>query len=167
MTVFATILKEIALRCQNLEFPFCILKHMTIFCLSPNSSYKPLNDNLCLLKVVAFYHTEKQNLVERTANLLPRFLEHCKVDNNDFGGVTLEAIHDIEDLTELNISIYEMEVENDQLVGVLSRHSINKFPRSVTLLSYQNHICYTKDLSAVFNCFRCENSNRFFQKHAN
>ena len=51
---------------------------------------------------------------------------------------------------------YEIEVENDQLVGVLSRCSINKRSRNVTLLSYQNHVCYTKDLNAVFNCFRCK-----------
>ena len=167
MTVFAAILKEIPLGCQNLEIPSCILKNKKIFCPSTNSSYKPYNGNLCLLRVVAFHLTGEQNLVERTANLLPRFLEHCKVDNDDFDGVTLEAINDIEDLTELNVSIYEIEVENYQLVGVLSRRSINKHSKSVTLLSYQNHICYTKDLSAVFNCFRCENCNTFFQKHAN
>ena len=167
MTVFAAILKGIPLGCQNLEIPSCILKNKKIFCLSINSSHKPYNDNLCLLRAVAFHLTGKQNLEEWTANLFQRFLEHCKVDINDFDEVTLEAINDIEDLTELNISIYEIEVENDQLVGVLSRRSINKHSRSVTLLSYQNHICYTKDLCAVFNCFRCENCNTFFQKHAN
>ena len=91
----------------------------------------------------------------------PAIFELLKVDINDFDGVTLEAINDIEDLTELNISIYEIENENDQLVGVSSRRSNNKHSRSVTHLSYQNHICYTKDLSAVFNCFRCENCNTF------
>ena len=70
-------------------------------------------------------------------------------------------------LTELNISIYEIEVENEQLVGVLSRRSIIKHSRSVTFLSHHNHVCYTKDLNAVFNCFRCENCNKFVRKYCN
>ena len=86
---------------------------------------------------------------------------------NDFKGVTLETINAIEDLTDLNISIYEIEVGNDRLVGVLSRRGINKHSRSVTLLSYPHHICYTKDLNAVFNCFRCESCYKYFRKHTN
>ena len=98
MTVFAAILKEIPLGCPNLEIPSCILKNKKIFCLSTNSSYKPYN-NLCLIRAVAFHLTGKQNLEKQTAILFQRFLDHCKVDINDFDGVTLEAINDIEDLT--------------------------------------------------------------------
>ena len=65
------------------------------------------------------------------------------------------------------ISIYDIEVENDQLVGVLSRRSINKHSRSVTLLSYQNHVRYMKYLNAVFICFRCGSCNKLFRKHSN
>ena len=124
------------------------------------------NDNLCLLRAVAFHLTGRQ-LKEQTAYIFQRYLEHCEVDVNDFKGVTLETINAIEDLTELNIGIYKIEVENDQLVGVLSRRSINKLSRSVALLIFQNYICYTKDLNAVFNCFSCESCNKNFYKHSN
>ena len=112
MTVFAAILKEIPLGCQNLEIPSRILKNK-IFCLSTKSSHKPYNDNLYLLRAVAFHLTGRHNLEEQTANLFQRYMEHCEVDVNDFKGVTLETINAIEDLTELNITIYEIEVEND------------------------------------------------------
>ena len=167
LTVFAAILKEIPLGCQNVEIPSRVLKNKKIVCPTTSSSCNPYNDNLCLLRAVTFHLTGRHNLEEQTANLFQRHLEHCEVDVNDFEGVTSETINAIEDLTELNISIYEIEVENDQLVGLLSRRSINKHSRSVTLLSYYNHICYTKDFNAVFNCFRCESCNKFFRKHSN
>ena len=167
MNVFAAILKEIPLGGQNLEIPSRILKNKKIFSLSTNSSNKPYNDNLCLLRAVAFHLTGRQNLEQQTANLFQQYLEHCEVDVNEFKGATLEAINALEDLTELNISIYVIEVENDQLVEVLSRRSINRHSGSVTLLSYQNHVRYTKDLNAVFNCFRCGSCNKLFRKHSN
>ena len=167
MTVFAAILKKITLGCQNVEIPSRILKNKKIVCLTTNSWCKPYNDNLCLLRAVTFHLIGRNNMEEQTANLFQQYLEHCEVDVNDFEGVPSETINAIEDLTELNVSIYEIAVENGQLVGPLSRRSINKHSRSVTLLSYYNHICYTKDLNAVFNCFRCENCNKFFFKHSN
>ena len=96
------------------------------------------NDNLCLIRANAIQLTGKQILEHRKANLFQRCLEYGKVFVDDFD-VTLETINGT-DLTKLNISIYEIEVENDQLSGILKRQSITKYPRSITLLSYQNHM---------------------------
>ena len=46
---------------------------------------------------------------------------------------------------------------------MLSHRSINKNSKSIKLLRYQNHICYTQDINAVFNSFRCDNCNNFFR----
>ena len=86
MTVFAAILKEIPLGCQNLEIPSRILKNKKIVCLTTNSSCKPYNDNLCLLRAVTFHLTGRHNLDEQTVNLFQRYLEHCEVDVNDYEG---------------------------------------------------------------------------------
>ena len=167
MTVFVAIQKEIPLGGQNVEVRSRFPKNKKIFCLSTNCADKPNNDKLGLFRAVAFQLTGRHNLRDQTAIFFQRYLEHCEVDGNDFKGVPLETINAIEDLIELNIGIYGIEIETDQLVGVLSRRSINKHSRSVTLRSYENHICYTKDLNAVFNCFRCEHCNIIFRKHSN
>ena len=71
------------------------------------------------------------------SKFIQRYLEHCEVDVDHFDGVTLGTINAIEDLTELDISIYEIDVENDQLVAILSRSSIKKHSKSVTFLSFR------------------------------
>ena len=103
------------------------------------------------------------NLEEQTANLFHRYVEHSKMDVAEFQGVTLESVNDIEELTELNINIYDMELDNEKLIVVLSHRSINEYSKSIKLLRYQNHICYTKDINAVFNPFHCDNCNNCFQ----
>ena len=78
-------------------------------------------------------HRQTRFETNSEANLFQRYLEHYEVDINDFEGVTLEKINAIEDLTEVKISIIEVEVDNDQLVGLLLRRNINKHSRSLTL----------------------------------
>ena len=79
----------------------------------------------------------------------------------------VESVKDFEDLTELIISIYDIELDNEKIFGVLSNWSIHYYSKSIKLLRYQNHICYTKDINAVFISFRCDNCNKFFPKHSN
>ena len=167
VTIFAATLDQIPMGCCNLEMPSCILKNKKIYCLMTNSSRQVYDDGLCLLRAVTFHLTGSHNLEEHTADLFHRYVEQSNIDVAEFQGVTLESVKDIEDLTELNISIYDIELDNEKLIGVLSHRSINKYSKSIKLLRYENHICYTKDINAVFNSFRCDNCNKFFPKLSN
>ena len=114
-----------------------------------------------------FHLTGNNKLEEQTANPFHRFVEHSKIDVAEFQGINLESVKDIEDLTELKISVYNIELDNEKLIGVLSHRCINKYSKGIQLLRYNNHICYTKDINGVSNSFRCDNCNKFFSKHSN
>ena len=83
-----------------------------------NSSKQLYEDCLCLLRAVSFHLTGNNNLEEQTANLFHRFVEHSKIDVAEFQGINFQGIPRDKDLTELNISIYDIELDNEKLIGV-------------------------------------------------
>ena len=83
-----------------------------IYCLMTSSSRQVYDDGLCLQRAVPFHLTRTHNLQEQTANPFHRYVEHSKINNAEVQGVSLESVNDIEDFTELNISIYDIELDN-------------------------------------------------------
>ena len=117
MTLFAATLEQIPIGCCNYQDVSPRTKN---HCLVTNSSRQVYDDGLCLLRAVTFHRTGSHNLEEHIANLFHRYVEHSEIDAVEFQGITLESVKDVEDLTELNISIYDIELDNEKLIGALS-----------------------------------------------
>ena len=65
---------------------------------------------------------------------------------------------------QLNIFLYDIDFVDGELIGELCRRSIQKYENSVKLLHYNNHICYVKNINALFEAFRCTTCDTFFSK---
>ena len=70
----------------------------------------------------------------------------------------------VEDLLQLNIFLYDIDFVDGELIGELCRKKIQKYEKSVKLLSYNNLICYVNNIKASFKSFRCTTCDTFFSK---
>ena len=86
---------------------------------------------------------------------------------NQFKGVHMNDIPIVEDLLTLNILLYDIDIVNGNVIGELTRRSVQKYDNTVRLLRYNNHICYVSNNNADFQSFRCPNCDTFFNRTFN
>ena len=79
----------------------------------------------------------------------------------------MNDIPTVEDLLTLNIVLYDIDIVDGNIVGELARRSVQKHENTVRLLRYSNNICYVDNFNAVFQSFRCLNSDTVFNKTFN
>ena len=111
---------------------------------------------------------ENQRLEEETSKLFNFIIN--KMDGlspNQFQGVHMNDIPNVEDLLTLNILLYDIDIVDGNIVGELARRNVQKYENTVRLLRYNNHICYVKNNNAVFQTFRCPNCDTCFNKTFN
>ena len=79
----------------------------------------------------------------------------------------MNDIPKLEDLTTLNIFLYDIDLVDGTIVGELARRSIQKHANNVRLLRYNSHICYVANINNLFHTFRCQSCDKFFKKTGN
>ena len=85
----------------------------------------------------------------------------------NFRGVALEDIHVVEDLSKVNILVYDIEVSENGVVVENAQRSLQRFNSTATLLGYNNHFCYVTDVNKVFKAFRCPACDKCFRRSGN
>ena len=169
LSVFAALLKDVPLGCQNAVLPEPLLKNHTINCLTyGENTRQPYNHNLCLFRALALHMHGNQRLEEETSQIFNSFIN--KMDGfspNQFKGVHMNDIPIVEDLLALNILLYDIDIVDGNIMGELARRSVQKYDYTVRLLRYNNHICYVSNLNAVFQPFRCPHCDTFFNRTFN
>ena len=169
LTVFAALLKDVPMGCENAVLPEPLLRNGTINCLTYEENRRqPYNDNLCLFRALDLHLHGTQRLEEETSKLFNLFMN--KMDGlspNQFEGVHMNDIPTVEDLLTLNILPYDIDIVDGNIVGELARRSVQKYENTVRLLRHNNHICYVSNIDAVFQAFRCPNCDTFFNRTFN
>ena len=169
LTVFAALLKDVPMGCKNAVSPKPLLRNDTINCLTfGESTRQPYNDNLCLFCALALHLHGTQRLEEETSKLFNLFIK--KMDGlsaDQFHWVHMNDIPIVEDLLNLNILLYDIDIVDGKIVGELARRSVQKYQYTVRLLRCNNNICYVNNINAVFQSFRCPNCDTFFNRTFN
>ena len=112
--------------------------------------------------------SRKTNLEDNVKRLFFAFLRETGKDARNFRGVKMTEIPYVEQITKVNIQIYQVEKDNDdKLVGSLTRRSINCFDETVSLIQCGKHVCYVENINTVLSTFRCENCSKFFDRQNN
>ena len=70
----------------------------------------------------------------------------------------------VEDLIQVNIFLYDIDIVDGSIVGEPARRSVQKYCNTVRLLRYNNHICYVSNINALLKAYRCSTCNQFFDK---
>ena len=167
LTVFAAIFKDVPMGSKNAVLPEPLLENHTVNCLTyEENTRQPYTDNLCLFRALAPHMHGTQRLEEETLKLFKLFINKKDgLSPNQFQGVHMNDIPTVKDLLTLNILLYNIDIVDGNIVGELARRSVQKYENTVRLLRYINHICYVNNINAVFQCFRCPNSDTFFKQN--
>ena len=81
-----------------------------------------------------------------------------------FQGVPMNDIPVVEDFLHLNIFHYEKDIVDGKILGEVGRWSVQKYENTVRLMRYNIHICYVRNINAVFQSFRCSTCDTFVSR---
>ena len=143
MTVFAALLKDVPMGWKNAVLPKPLLKNCTINCLTfEENTRQPYNDNLCFVRALALHLHRNQRLEQKTSKIFNLFINKTDgLSADQFQGVHMNDIPTAEDLLTLNFLLYDINTVDGNIIGELSRRSVQKYENTVRLLRYNNHIC--------------------------
>ena len=169
LTVFAALLIDVPMGCKISVLREPLLRNGTIDYLTyEENTRQPHNENLGLFRALALHLHGTHQLDEENSHFFNLFInKEDGLSPNPFQGVTMKDIPIFEDLLTLNILLYAIEIVNRNLIVELAKRSLQKYENTVRLLRYNNHICYVKNINAVFQYFRCPNCDKFFNKTFN
>ena len=122
LTVFAALLKDVAMGCRNAVLPEPLWRNGTInYFTYEEITRQPYNDNLCLFPALALHLHGTQRLEEETSSLFSLFINKMDGLNADqFKGVHMNDIPIVEDLLTLNIHLYDRDIVDGNIVGELA-----------------------------------------------
>ena len=169
LTVFAALLKDNPMGCRDAVLPDPLLKNHTVNCgLFEQNTRQPYNDNLCLFRALALHLHGNEKLEEETCNLFMCNLERKGgIEPATFQGVCVDDILLVEDLIQVTIFLYYIDIVDGSIVGELALRSVQKYCNTVRLLRYNNQTCYVSNINALFKAYRCSLCNQFFNKTGN
>ena len=149
VTVFAALLKDIPMGCKNTVLPEPLLRNCNVnFLTFERNTSQPYNDYLCVFRAVALHLIGNGRLEEETSKIFNHSLNSCgERDPSKFQGVHMTDIPKVEEMLQLHIFLYDIDFVDGELIGELTRRSIQKFENSVKRLCYNNHICYVSDMN--------------------
>ena len=155
--------------CKDTVLPEPLLKNHNVNCLTfEKNTRQPYNDNLCLFGALALHLHGNEKLEEETSKIFNLVLKNSEEgDVSKFQGVHLNDIPKVEDLLQLNIFLYDIDIVEGELTGEFCQRSFQKYENSDKLLRYNNHICYIKNINALFKAFRCTTCDTIFSKTGN
>ena len=169
VTNFAALLKDIPMGCKDAVLPEPLLKNRTVNCLTfEQNTRQPYNDNLCLFRDLCLDLHGNERLEEETNKLFNLYLQKKDgIEPASFQGVCMDDIPTVEELSGLNIFLYDVDIVERSLVGELARRSVQTHPNTFRLLRYNSHICYVANIHALFNTFRCPTCDCYFNRSGN
>ena len=111
---------------------------------------------------------KKKRLEEETNKLFNLYLQKKDgIEPTSFQGVCMDDIPTVEEISGLNIFLYDVDIVGGSLVGELVRRSVQKHPNTVRLLRYNSQICYVANIHALLNAFRCPTCDCYFNRPGN
>ena len=169
LTVFAALLKDIPMGCTDAVLPDPLLKNLTVnFLTFEQNTRQPYNDNLCLFRALALHLHGNEKLEEETCKLFNCYLEkQGGIEPANFQGVCVDDVSLVEDLIQVNIFLYDIDIVNGSIVGELARRSVQKYCNTARLLRYNNHNCYLSNINALYKPIVVQHVTSFFNKTGN
>ena len=112
LTVFVALLKDVPMGCKDSVLPEPLLKDQNMNCLTyEQKTKKPYKDNLCLFRALALHLHGNERLEKETSKIFNLFLNNCgKADPSKFQGVHMIDIPKAEELLQLNIFHYDIDL---------------------------------------------------------
>ena len=166
LTVFAALLKDVPMGCEDSILPEPLLKKQNVKCLTFWKKYKKaLQWQSLPLQSSRSAFSWQREIAGRSIQIFNFFLNNYgEGDPSKFQGVHMTDVPKVEEMLQLNFFLYHINFVDGELIGELSRWSIQKVEKSVKLLRYNKHICYVSDMNSFLKSFRCSTCDTIFSR---
>ena len=151
--------------------PDFIKSSMSVWTLTHNKSTKRrLNDNLCVFRALAaFQQNSMHGLKSKTMELFQMYIRGMQKNVQDFTGVELTVLPDVEKFCSCAIRVFSAELGvNNVVQGVLLYRSktleMGMQSNFVDLLLVDNHTCLIRNLNVFFRRFKCIKCEQYFSR---
>jgi len=124
-----------------------------------------------LLSLLGFVRWGTIKGCERAAK--EKFYQYCHVRDlnpNKFPGVTLRELVDVEDIFEINVVVYALELDDRSPKATVVQLSRKKYERTMYVNLHESHFSYIFDISKYcqrYECPRCSEvwTSKHFHRH--
>ena len=148
--------------CTDSPLPEPLLGNSEVNCLLSNGHDEPYNDNLCLFRAIAIHLFGSVDVKLQAIRIFHNFVTASGCDPENLTGVSFDQIPIIEEQIKQNIFIYDIDIEDGEIIGGLVRRSVERYDENIKLLRYNNHTCYVNDINKFFEKLRCPSCDVFF-----
>ena len=125
LTVFTALFEDVLVGCTDAVLPNTLLRNQTVNVLKSEENTRQLyDDNLRLLRSLVLQLRGSRKLLQQTPKMFTIFISRddgCKP--NQFEGVDLKDLPNVEDLLQLKIFPQEIDIVDGKSKGELARRS--------------------------------------------
>ena len=148
VTIFVNRILQHPIGCVGIVLPHHVKFNKALTALEKDHHCRPYVDNLCLFRCLGLH-------LDQNAKTL--YAKYTDEPVEAFEGVTIDELHKVETLFEVNIIVYKLNDTSAQLV----RRSLGKYVNTIYLNLHETHFSLIHDIKAYshsYRCSKCEDS---------
>ena len=167
VTFFLNKILQHPIGCVGIDLPDYVKNNKAVVGLEKDGHGVIYRDNLCLFRCLALHKGCDVRRLEATVATL--YAEYTETAVNDFVGVTLDELDEVETTFKTNVVVYKLEEIGDgKTTAELVRRSTDKYPDTMYMNLYETHYSYIHDIGMYchsYRCRKCGNSLWKTQQH--
>ena len=147
-TIFVNRILQHPIGCVGIVLPHHVKFNKALTALEKDHHCRPYVDNLCLFGCLGLH-------LDQNAKTL--YAKYTDEPVQTFEGVTIDELHKVETLFEVNIIVYKLNDTSAQLV----RRSLGKYANTMYVNLHETHYSLIHDIKAYshsYRCSKCEDS---------
>ena len=147
-TIFVNRILQHPIGCVGIVLPHHVTFNKAVTALEKDHHCRPYVDNLCLFRCIGLH-------LDQNAKTL--YAKYTDEPVETFEGVTIDELHKVETLFEVNIIVYKLNDTSAQLV----RWSLRKYANTMYVNPHETHFSLIHDIKAYshsYRCSKCEDS---------
>ena len=144
---------------DGIQLPDYVKNSKSIISLIANANGDAYQDQLCFFRALALSKGASiRNLEKPTKELVETWLKF--IGQKEFHTIGLETLDQLELCFEVNVNVYQMTGK-----GVVEtvRLSLSRFPRSLYLNLFQNHLSWVKNFRCYAQKYKCSLCEKLFR----
>ena len=150
-TIFVNRILQHPIGCVGIVLPHHVKFNKAVTALEKDHHCRPYVDNLCLFRCIGLH-------LDQNAKTL--YAKYTDEPVETFEGVTIDELHKVETLFEVNIIVYKLNDTSAQLV----RRSLRKYANTMYVNLHETHFSLIHDIKAYshsYRCSKCEDSWKY------
>ena len=147
-TIFVIRILQHPIGCVGIVLPSYVKFKKALTALEKDHNSRPYVDNLCLFCCLRMHQGHDPKAL---------YAKYTNQPVQMFEGVTIDELHNVETLFEVNIIVYKLSDTSAQLV----RRSVDKYANTMHVNLHETHFSHIHDIGSYshsYKCSKCEHS---------